>query len=151
MTFIVATNVIASRPPERRPTGTPHARAKSQPNLAEVGVGAELGNKRRLQMISQYLQTISNLFPIPLGGWLYLRWWVTILGMVGDHPCEGWWPSLGRWVTILGMVGDHPRQLAPRLLQYEPVKLLFCQNLYYSHVAQAMWSQNWKWDKDSQA
>ena len=27
MTFIVATNVIASRPPERRPTGTPHARA----------------------------------------------------------------------------------------------------------------------------
>ena len=25
--FIVATNVIASRPPERRPTGTPHARA----------------------------------------------------------------------------------------------------------------------------
>ena len=28
MTFIVATNVIASRPPERRPTGTPHAPAK---------------------------------------------------------------------------------------------------------------------------
>ena len=28
MTFIVATNVIASRPPERRPTGTPHARAR---------------------------------------------------------------------------------------------------------------------------
>ena len=28
MTFIVATNVVASRPPERRPTGTPHARAK---------------------------------------------------------------------------------------------------------------------------
>ena len=28
MTFILATNVIASRPPERRPTGTPHARAK---------------------------------------------------------------------------------------------------------------------------
>ena len=27
MMFIVATNVIASRPPERRPTGTPHARA----------------------------------------------------------------------------------------------------------------------------
>ena len=26
--FIVATNVIASRPPERLPTGTPHARAK---------------------------------------------------------------------------------------------------------------------------
>ena len=29
MTFIVATNVVASRPPERRPTGTPHARANS--------------------------------------------------------------------------------------------------------------------------
>ena len=27
MTFIVATNVIASRPPNRRPTGMPHARA----------------------------------------------------------------------------------------------------------------------------
>ena len=25
MTFIVATNGVASRPPERRPTGTPHA------------------------------------------------------------------------------------------------------------------------------
>ena len=31
MTFIVATNVIASRPPERRPTGTPHARADYLP------------------------------------------------------------------------------------------------------------------------
>ena len=30
MTFIVATNVIASRPPERPPTATPHARAKRQ-------------------------------------------------------------------------------------------------------------------------
>ena len=28
LTFIVATNVVASRPAERRPTGTPHARAK---------------------------------------------------------------------------------------------------------------------------
>ena len=27
ITFLVATNVVASRPPERRPTGTPHARA----------------------------------------------------------------------------------------------------------------------------
>ena len=30
MTFIVATNVIASRPPERRPTRTPHARANKK-------------------------------------------------------------------------------------------------------------------------
>ena len=29
MLFLVATNVVASRPPERRPTGTPHARAKT--------------------------------------------------------------------------------------------------------------------------
>ena len=28
MTLIVATNVIGSRPPERQPTGTPHACAK---------------------------------------------------------------------------------------------------------------------------
>ena len=28
MSFLVATNAVASRPPERRPTGTPHARAK---------------------------------------------------------------------------------------------------------------------------
>ena len=27
MTFIVATNIVASRPPKRRPTATPHARA----------------------------------------------------------------------------------------------------------------------------
>ena len=30
MTFIVATNVVASQPPDRRPTGTPHARAKKK-------------------------------------------------------------------------------------------------------------------------
>ena len=28
MPFIVATNVVARRPPDRRPTGTPTARAK---------------------------------------------------------------------------------------------------------------------------
>ena len=28
MSFLVATNVVASQLPERRPTGTPHARAK---------------------------------------------------------------------------------------------------------------------------
>ena len=30
MMKIVATNVVASRPPERRPTATPNARAKSE-------------------------------------------------------------------------------------------------------------------------
>ena len=34
MSFLVATNVVASRPPERRPTGMPHTRAK---NLWSVG------------------------------------------------------------------------------------------------------------------
>ena len=29
MVFIVATNVVASRPPKRRPIGTPHARANT--------------------------------------------------------------------------------------------------------------------------
>ena len=29
MRFIVATNVITSRPPESQPTGTPHAHAKN--------------------------------------------------------------------------------------------------------------------------
>ena len=29
ITFIVATNGVASRPPNRRPTGTPHTRAKN--------------------------------------------------------------------------------------------------------------------------
>ena len=33
MTFIVATNVIASRPPEGRATGTPHARANKVPYM----------------------------------------------------------------------------------------------------------------------
>ena len=35
MTFIVATNVIASRPPERRLTGTPHARTKKKKERKE--------------------------------------------------------------------------------------------------------------------
>ena len=34
MLFLVATNVVTSRPPERRWTGTPHARAN---NLKQVG------------------------------------------------------------------------------------------------------------------
>ena len=37
MKFIVATNVVASRPPERRPTGTPHASANYQLDLDIVG------------------------------------------------------------------------------------------------------------------
>ena len=37
MLFIVATNVVASRSPERRPTGTLHARAKNEDNLKNEG------------------------------------------------------------------------------------------------------------------
>ena len=47
MSFLVATNVVASRPPERRPTETPHARAncsklvgKWHPRAPEVTTGA---------------------------------------------------------------------------------------------------------------
>ena len=35
-TFLVATNVVASRPPERRPTGTPTTRAKIRFILSEI-------------------------------------------------------------------------------------------------------------------
>ena len=34
-------------------------------------------------------------------------WQFTILGMVFDHPGDGWWPSYGKWVTIFGKVSDH--------------------------------------------
>ena len=44
MMFRVATNVVASRPPERRPTGTPHARANFRllvhPLLIDFGEGS---------------------------------------------------------------------------------------------------------------
>ena len=36
MLLLVATNVVASRPPECRPTGTPHARANSADYAYEV-------------------------------------------------------------------------------------------------------------------
>ena len=38
MTFIVATNIVASRLPERRPTGTPHARANWPPGAPLVQI-----------------------------------------------------------------------------------------------------------------
>ena len=37
-TFLVATNVVASRPPERRPTGTPTARAKRISRLRKLPI-----------------------------------------------------------------------------------------------------------------
>ena len=43
MAEIVATNVVASRPPERRPTATPTARAKKERKKKKEQAGAELG------------------------------------------------------------------------------------------------------------
>ena len=47
MAFIVATNVIASLPPERRPTGTPHARAKIMTFIVATNVVASRPTERR--------------------------------------------------------------------------------------------------------
>ena len=38
MLFLVATNVIASRPPKRQPSGTPHAHANIVKNMGEYGL-----------------------------------------------------------------------------------------------------------------
>ena len=40
-TFLVATNVVASRPPERRPTATPTARANKDDNNNEADLKNE--------------------------------------------------------------------------------------------------------------
>ena len=41
MTFIVATNGVASQPPEHRPTVTPTARAKNANQLLGLKMGQE--------------------------------------------------------------------------------------------------------------
>ena len=51
MTFIVATNVVASRPPERRPTGTPHARAKKIGPIENFQERFPFGHKKSTEMI----------------------------------------------------------------------------------------------------
>ena len=55
MTFIVATNVVATRPPERRPTGTPHAQAKKSgiPTTSVKSIFAD-------QILLQYNKNIKN-------------------------------------------------------------------------------------------
>ena len=50
MTSIVATNVVGSRPPERRPTGTPHARANS-PIIIR---GRFCGNKMTILLFQKF-------------------------------------------------------------------------------------------------
>jgi len=34
-------------------------------------------------------------------------WWRTILGLVGEYPGNGGWPFLRMWVTIPRIYGDH--------------------------------------------
>ena len=47
MTFIVATNVVASRPPKRRQTGMPHALANFDP--------------RKIDMFCEFLRALISL------------------------------------------------------------------------------------------
>ena len=54
MTFIVATNIIASWPPERQPTGTPHTRAKIPKHTYEKVY------RLKLVLVSQIGELISN-------------------------------------------------------------------------------------------
>ena len=57
MSFLVATNVVASRPPERRPTGTPHARAKrffSKHILGSKILGSKLSFGSEKIMVQKY-------------------------------------------------------------------------------------------------
>ena len=59
MSFLVATNIVASRPPERQPTETPHARA----NRACLNLTYSLPNKVRII----HLSAAPNPFVGPLG------------------------------------------------------------------------------------
>ena len=49
MTFMVATNIVASRPPERRTTGTPHARAN-------IPVDAISDNSISIQLLTMIIR-----------------------------------------------------------------------------------------------
>ena len=50
MLFLVATNVVASRPPEHRPTGTPHARAKNvHPKITKLKTRKEFTDAKKWQ------------------------------------------------------------------------------------------------------
>ena len=64
MLFLVATNGVASQPPERRPTGTPHARANSSPFEGCVMCGPvrvlTSYNLTKIQQTGQYQHNISS-------------------------------------------------------------------------------------------
>ena len=55
-TFLVATNVVASRPPERRPTATRTARAKIFQNATKMRL--VIGNAPRKKINTRY--SLSN-------------------------------------------------------------------------------------------
>ena len=71
MTFLVVTNVIASRPPEQRPTGTPTARAKmfNHRNLAvkryKIQNGRN-GDTKRLTEFEKWFNSRFLIFPVKI-------------------------------------------------------------------------------------
>ena len=74
MLFLVATNVVASRPPERRPTGTPHARANIVPYT-------EFRNKST-QLNHRFLMNAWNY------GWCFVQTYQIILSLQSSfHNC----------------------------------------------------------------
>ena len=72
MTFIVATKVIASRPPERRPTGTPHARANLVlPHSPKLKRYSETFCHKLLSVLTLYrvMQSLGFLFSLLKSGY----------------------------------------------------------------------------------
>ena len=72
MTFMVATNVIASRPPERRPTGTPHARANLVlPHSPKLKRYSETFCHKVLSVLTLYrvMQSLGFLFSLLKSGY----------------------------------------------------------------------------------
>ena len=66
MTFIVATNVIASRSPERRPTGTPTARAKNY-KLRTTKNECDLKSKGVVMFYTQLSLNFIKVFSLFIG------------------------------------------------------------------------------------
>ena len=60
MTFIVATNFVASRPPECRPTGTPHARANYVWREKEVLIFLKFGMFEISMILSRRRDTLYH-------------------------------------------------------------------------------------------
>ena len=104
MTFIVATNVIASRPPERRPTGTPHARAKNRLKYHGTAAG-------QTGPLVQRLEGYGKLWGLAIGPWgkgsKDLHSLVSVLGnsMVQTRSRErGWEGGEGELGQVMGQL-----------------------------------------------